>query len=57
MWQAPGFSARASLNALRTTSGMLAGLMIDWFHLVTGSNMPTTSMAWWLSLCCRAVAA
>src|SRR5262245_18316963 len=50
MWQAPGFSAVASLNALRTTSGMLSGCQTACAHLVTGLNMLTTSMAWWLSL-------
>ena len=44
MRQAPGFSVRASRTALRTTSGMLLGCRIVCPHLVTGLNMPTTSM-------------
>ena len=57
MWQAPGFSVVASLKALRTTSGIASSSFSDQAHLVIGSNMPTTSMFWWLSLWRRLSAA
>ena len=57
IWQAPGFSVVASLQALRTISGMLSGFTTMWAHLVIGRNMPTTSIAWWLSLCRRLLSA
>jgi hypothetical protein len=53
MWVAPGFCAWATLNALRTTSGMIRGLLSRAFHFVIGLNMATTSMCWWDSLCMR----
>ena len=49
----PGFCACATLNALRTTSGMIRGLVSRAFHFVTGLNIETTSMYWWDSLCMR----
>ena len=38
MWVAPGFSPSATLNALRTTSGMMFGSMMRAFHLVIGAH-------------------
>ena len=35
-WVAPGFSDSATLNALRTTSGMISGLETRAFHFTTG---------------------
>ncbi len=53
MWVGPGFCAWATLNALRTTSGMIAELVSRAFHFVTGLNIETMSMYWWDSLCIR----
>ena len=50
---APGFSDSATLNALRTTSGMISGEVIRAFHLVIGRIISTTSMYWCDSLCIR----
>ena len=36
----PGFSDSATLNALRTTSGMISGLETRAFHLTIGRMMP-----------------
>ena len=44
IWQAPGFSVRASRTALRIISGILLGCNIVCAHLVTGSNILTTSI-------------
>ena len=41
---APGFSDSATLKALRTTSGMISGLVTRAFHLVIGRNSSTRSM-------------
>ena len=49
----PGFCACATLNALRTTSGITAGDCSRTFHFVTGLNIETTSMYWCDSLCMR----
>ena len=49
----PGFCACATLNALRTASGMIRGLVSRAFHFVTGLNIETTSMYWCDSLCMR----
>ena len=38
MWVAPGFWAWATLNALRTTSGMIRALVSRAFHLVIGCH-------------------
>ena len=53
MWVGPGFCACATLNALRTASGMIRGLVRRAFHFVTGLNIETTSMYWCDSLCIR----
>ncbi len=53
MWHAPGFSSSATLNALRTTSGMTAPVSICVFHFVKGRNASTMSTYWWDSLCRR----
>ena len=53
MCVAPGFWACATLNALRTTSGMIRALVRRAFHLVIGCMTPITSMYWWDSLCMR----
>ncbi len=53
---APGFSASASLNALRMTSGIVVSSRSDVVHLVMGVNISTTFIAWWDSLCSRVVA-
>ena len=53
MWVAPGFSDSATLNALRTTSGMIAGSMSRAFHFVIGCMTCTMSMYWCDSLCIR----
>ena len=53
MWVAPGFSVCATLNALRTISGMMRPVLIWAFHLVTGRKVSTTSMCWCDSLCMR----
>ena len=42
---APGFSATASLNALRTISGMLFWWKTVCAHLVIGENMVIASIA------------
>ena len=44
---APGFSASATLKALRKISGMLFGWCTVCAHLVMGRNMETESMFWW----------
>ena len=49
----PGLASCATLNALRTTSGMTAGAFRRVFHFVTGLNIETMSMCWWDSLCMR----
>jgi hypothetical protein len=49
----PGLASCATLNALRTTSGITAGAFSRVFHFVTGLNIDTTSMCWWDSLCIR----
>jgi hypothetical protein len=49
----PGFSASASLNALRITSGMIAGSPTRAFHFVIGRMSDGTSMYWCDSLCMR----
>ena len=46
----PGRSVWASLNALRTISGMEPGVRIRSDHFVTGENMDTRSTLWWDSL-------
>jgi len=43
-WVAPGFCAWATLNALRTTSGMIFGLVTRAFHFTIGRMMPSRSM-------------
>ena len=53
---APGFSASATLNALRTTSGMISGARISVLYFEIGSKRFTRSRIWWLSLCIRVVA-
>ena len=52
-WVAPGFCAWATLNALRTASGITLALFRRVFHFVTGAIIETTSMYWWDSLCMR----
>jgi hypothetical protein len=49
----PGFCACATLNALRTTSGITREDCSRTFHFVTGRNIETTSMCWCDSLCIR----
>jgi hypothetical protein len=44
MCVAPGFCAWATLNALRTTSGITAADATRALNLVTGRSMLTTSM-------------
>ena len=44
MWVEPGFSASASLKALRTTSGMIAASERRAFHLVIGRITRSRSM-------------
>jgi hypothetical protein len=44
MWVAPGFCACETLNALRTTSGMMCAEYRRVFHFVTGLNIETMSM-------------
>ncbi len=53
IWVEPGFSPSASLNALRTTSGMIAGSASRAFHLVIGRITRRRSMYWCDSLCMR----
>ena len=53
MWVAPGFSPSATLKALRTTSGMIAGSVTRAFHLVIGRITRSRSMYWCDSLCIR----
>ena len=53
MCVAPGFSASATLNALRTTSGMIAASDRRAFHLVIGRITRSRSMYWCDSLCMR----
>ena len=53
MWVGPGFGSWATLNALRTTSGMTSGAFSRVFHLVIGLNIETMSMYWCDSLCMR----
>ena len=53
MCVAPGFSDSATLNALRTTSGMIEASVRRAFHLVIGRMTSTTSMYWCDSLCIR----
>ena len=55
MCTAPGFSVRARRTALRMISGIVSTLCTVVAHLVTGSNMATTSMIWCDSLCSRSV--
>ena len=49
----PGFCAWATLNALRTTSGITREEFSRTFHFVTGRSIETTSMCWCDSLCIR----
>ncbi len=49
----PGFCACATLNALRTTSGMMWLEFSRAFHFVTGFMIETMSMYWCDSLCMR----
>jgi hypothetical protein len=42
-WHAPGFSASASLNALRMTSGITSGISVRVFHFVIGRKCSTMS--------------
>ena len=53
MWVGPGLGSCATLNALRTTSGITAGDISRVFHFTTGLNIETMSMCWWDSLCMR----
>ena len=53
--QTPGFSASASLNALRRISGIESASMIDCAHFEIGRIIAMASMFWWLSLCSRRV--
>ena len=53
MWQAPGFSASATLKALRITSGMTTGISARVFHLVSGRMSSTMSTYWCDSLWTR----
>ena len=53
MWVGPGFCAWATLNALRTTSGMIWLEFSRAFHFVTGFMIETMSMYWCDSLCMR----
>ena len=53
----PGFSVSATLNALRTTSGMTSASRIWVAYFVIGRKRLTRSRCWWLSLCMRVVAA
>ncbi len=53
MCVAPGFSFSATLKALRTTSGMIAGSERRAFHLVIGRITRSRSMYWCDSLCMR----
>ena len=52
-WVGPGFSDSATLNALRTASGMIPGPVTRAFHFVIGLMSLTTSMYWCDSLCIR----
>ena len=49
----PGLGSWATLNALRTTSGITAAAFRRVFHFTTGLNIETMSMCWWDSLCMR----
>ena len=53
MCVAPGFSDSATLNALRTTSGMIAASDRRAFHFVIGRITRSRSMYWCDSLCMR----
>ena len=53
MWVGPGFCACATLNALRTTSGITRAEFSRALNFVTGRSMSTTSMYWCDSLCIR----
>ena len=53
MCTAPGFSVVAMTTDLRTISGMASGVRTVSAHLVTGSNIATTSITWCDSLCSR----
>ena len=53
MWVGPGLGSCATLNALRTTSGITVGAFRRVFHFTTGLNIETMSMCWWDSLCMR----
>ena len=53
MWVGPGFCAWATLNALRTTSGITRAEFSRALNFVTGRSMSTMSMYWWDSLCMR----
>ena len=53
MCVAPGFSPSATLNALRTTSGMISASCTRAFHLVIGRMTRGRSMYWCDSLCMR----
>ncbi len=49
----PGLGSCATLNALRTTSGITSGAFSRVFHFVTGFITETMSMYWCDSLCMR----
>ena len=49
----PGLGSCATLNALRTTSGITPAAIRRVFHFTTGLNIETMSMCWWDSLCMR----
>ena len=50
MWVGPGFSSRATRNALATISGMAPGTSTRDVHFVTGSNIRGMSTYWCDSL-------
>ena len=49
----PGFCCSATLNALRTTSGITREEFSRALNLVIGRSIETTSMYWCDSLCMR----
>ena len=55
MCTAPGFSVVAIPTDLRTISGIASAVRTVSAHLVTGSNIATTSITWCDSLCNRCV--
>jgi hypothetical protein len=50
-------SVVASENALRMISGIESGASTEVPHFTVGRKSATRSIAWWLSLCRRVVAA